>query len=90
MAGTTQSAGPTQKDEAKLEVIMARLLNPLAELPLKLLAMGINTDRNVTPQFPGFRPHAAPSGTASPLVQATGLPRALANTDGWHHGGINE
>jgi len=70
---------------------MARLLNPLAELPLKLLAMDTNADKNVAPQFPVSRPHAAPPGAAIPLVPTTGRPRApFADTDGWHHGGINE
>ena len=91
LADTTQSAAPTQKNEAKLEVTMARLLKPFPELPLRLFAFDTIADRNASLQFPASRPQATSPGAANPLVQPTGRPRApFADTDGWCHGGINE
>ena len=70
---------------------MARLLEPFPVVPLKLLAIDAIADRNVSLQFPAGSAQATFPGAAHPLVQPTGRPRALfADTDGWHHGGINE
>jgi hypothetical protein len=94
LAGTTQSADPTRKNEAKLEVIVARTLKPFLEvplMPLKLLAFDTIADGKASLRFPASRPQATSPGVATLLVQPTGRPRApFADTDGWRHGGINE
>jgi hypothetical protein len=80
-----------QKNEAKLEVSMSRLLKPLAGLPLKLLALHTIVGRDVLLQFPVVVPQAALPGAAVPLEHFLERPRGpLADTGGWPHGGINE
>jgi hypothetical protein len=91
LADTTQPAGPTQRNEAKLEVIMAHLLKPFPELPLKLLAIDTIADRNGSLPFAAGVPQAAFPAAAVALEQPMTGPRGrLAEVGGWHHGGIND
>jgi len=70
---------------------MSRFLKSFDKLSLELVAIDTIADRNVLLQFPASRPQATSPGAANSLLQPTGRPRApFANTDGWHHGGINE
>ena len=70
---------------------MSRFLKSFDELSLVSVATETIADRSVSLQFPASRPQATSPGAAILLVQPTGRPRApFADTDGWHHGGINE
>jgi hypothetical protein len=69
---------------------MARLLNPLPELPLKLLVFDTIADRNGSLQFPVSLPQATAPGATNPPVEPTERPRASYADRGWRHGGINE
>jgi hypothetical protein len=70
---------------------MSRLLNPFAELPLKLLAFDTIDNRNVSLQLPAVSPPGTSASTATPLEPDT-QPRLPPFTEfaGWHHGGLNE
>ena len=70
---------------------MAYLLKPFPEVPLKLLAFDRMADRNASLQSAASRPQATSPGAANLRVQPKGHPNAsVADTGGWHHGGINE
>ena len=70
---------------------MSHFLKSFDKLSLELVATDTIADRTVLLRFPASRPQATSPGTANPLVQPTGRPGApFADTDGWHHGGINE
>jgi hypothetical protein len=70
---------------------MARPLKPLPEVllvPLQLLAFDTIADGNASLRFPASRPQATSPGVATLLVRPTRAP--FSDSDGWHHGGINE
>ena len=70
---------------------MSRSLKPFDGLSLEVVAIDTIADRNVSRQFPAPRPQAQPLGAAIPLLLPTSRHRVpFADTDGWHHGGINE
>jgi hypothetical protein len=70
---------------------MTRLLKPFPGSPLKLLAIDTIADRSVSLQIPAGIPQATFLGAAIPLEHPMQRPRGpLAETGGWHHGGINE
>jgi len=80
-----------QQNEAKLEIIMSRLLKPVAGLSLKLAAIKMIGDRNVLLPFLAAIPQVTFPGVPALLVQPTGRRRVpFVDTDGWRHGGINE
>jgi hypothetical protein len=70
---------------------MSRFLKSFDKLSLESVANDTIADRSVSLQFPASRPEAMSPGAANPQVLATGRPRPpFTDTDGWHHGGINE
>jgi hypothetical protein len=70
---------------------MSRLLKPFAELPLKLAAFDTIDRRDVSLQLLASIPPGTSASTAIPLDQAMQRrPSPFAETDGWHHGGLNE
>jgi len=90
LPGTAQSDGPTQKNETELKTTMSRLLKSSFELPPKPLAFSAIAGTNVS-QFQGFRTPATPGGWVNLLAPPTDHTRAsIADTGGWHHGGIDE
>ena len=70
---------------------MSRSLKSFDKLSLESVSSDIIADNSVSLQFPASRPQATSAGVANPLERPTGRLRApVADTDGWHHGGINE
>jgi hypothetical protein len=70
---------------------MSRLLKPIAELPLKLLAFDTIDNRDVSLLLLASSSPGTSASTATPLEQA--MQRRLSpfvEIDGWHHGGLNE
>ena len=70
---------------------MSRLLKPLAELPLKLLAFDTIDNRDVLlPLLASILPGTS-RGAATPLEPTMQRSRYLfAQDDAWSHGGLNE
>ena len=70
---------------------MSRLLKPFAELPLKLLALDIITNGDVSLPLPAVILQAILPGAAVPLENLMERPPGpFVDTGGWLHGGINE
>jgi hypothetical protein len=70
---------------------MSRLLKPLAELPLKLLACDTIDNRDVALQLVASILPGTSAGTATPLEQSMQRRRSPSpEIEGWLHGGLNE
>ena len=70
---------------------MSRLLKPIAELPLKLLAFDTIDNRDVSLQLLASILPGTFASTAAPLEQSMQRPRSpSAEFEGWLHGGLNE
>jgi len=70
---------------------MSRLLKPFVKSPLKLLALDIIADGDVSLPFPAVILQPILPGTAVPLEHLMERrPGPFVDTGGWRHGGINE
>ena len=70
---------------------MSRLLKPFDELPLKVIAVATSDNGDVSLQFPASNLQAKSPAATTPLEQLMERRRdPLADTNRWHHGGINE
>jgi len=70
---------------------MSPLLKPFAEVSLKVIAGATSNNRDFSLQFPVWNLQARSPVARSPLEQLMERrPDPLADTDEWHHGGINE
>jgi hypothetical protein len=70
---------------------MSRSLKSFADLSLKVIAVDTIDNRDVSLQFQASSPQATSPAATTPLEQLTERRRdLLADTNRWHHGGINE
>ena len=70
---------------------MSRSLESFADLSLKVVAVRTADNSDFGFEFPAAGPLSTPSALTTPLEQPAGRRHApLAQTDGWHHGGLNE
>lgn len=70
---------------------MSRLLKPFDELSLKVIAVDNIDNRDVSLQFQTSNLQARSPAATTPLEQPMERRRdPLADTNRWHHGGINE
>jgi hypothetical protein len=70
---------------------MSRLLKPFDELSLKVIAVATRGNMGVALQFPALNLQARSPAATTPLEHLMERRRkALADTNRWHHGGINE
>ncbi|SPE56816.1 hypothetical protein SBV1_2560005 [Verrucomicrobia bacterium] len=70
---------------------MSRSLKSFGDLSLKVVAVRTADNSDFGFEFPASGPQSTPSALTTPLEQPAGHRLApLAETDGWHHGGLNE
>ena len=70
---------------------MSRSLKSFADLSLKVVAVRTVDNSDFGFEFPASGPQSTPSALTTPLEQPVGPRHAPpAQTDGWHHGGLNE
>ena len=70
---------------------MSRLLEPFAELPLKLLAFDTVDKQDVSLKLLASIMPGTSAGAATPLEQSMQRRRSpSAEFEGWLHGGLNE
>jgi len=70
---------------------MTRALKSFDELSLKVIAVGTSDNGDVSLQFPASKLQARSPAATTPLEQLMELRRdPLADTNLWHHGGLNE
>ena len=70
---------------------MSRSLKSFADSSLKVVAVRTADDSGFGFEFSASGPPTTPSALTTPLEQPAERRRApLAETDGWHHGGLND
>ena len=78
-----------ERTEARTEVIMSRSLKSFADLSLEVIPVDAIDNKDVS--FPAPSPQARLLAATTPLEQLMERRRhPLADTNRWHHGGINE
>jgi hypothetical protein len=70
---------------------MSRSLKSFADLSLKVVAVRTANNSDFEFEFPASGPQSPPSALITALEQLAGGRRVpVADTYGWHHGGLNE
>jgi hypothetical protein len=70
---------------------MSRALKSFDELSLKVVAVHTADNSDFEFEYPTSGPQSTPSALTTPLEQRMERRRdPFAETDDWHHGGINE
>jgi len=70
---------------------MSNPVKSFAELSLKVVAVRAADNSDFEFEFPASGPQTAPSALTPPLEQPMASRRnPFAESEGWHHGGINE
>ena len=79
------------RTEAKTEVIVSQALKSFADFSLKVVAVRTADNSDFEFEFPASGPQSTPSALTTPREQPRERRRDhLAETKGWHHGGIND